>query len=149
MLARGADLALEGCGVVCAAWLNIGEGRGTPGKVGTYRSPAASEGKEPNEPGCLGRGDSLKMDHISMLMDSMLRMIPEIRVFKRFLCTYSLIWVVGEEGREYIMPRCGKIGNFCRTVAREYWGISIVFDNGRSRYPGQVSVVGVPSSLKV
>jgi len=26
LLARGADLALEGCGVVCAAWLNIEEG---------------------------------------------------------------------------------------------------------------------------
>lgn len=66
LLARDADLALEGCGVVCAAWLTIKRGSGTPGNVGTYRSPAASEGKELNKSGCLGRGDSLEMDHISI-----------------------------------------------------------------------------------
>jgi hypothetical protein len=102
LLARDADLALEGCGVVCAAWLNVEKGvRSTPGKVGTYRSPAASEGNELNKSGCLGRGDSLKMDHMSTQTNGFnIQMIPKVRMIKRFLCTDSLVWVVGEEGRE-------------------------------------------------
>jgi hypothetical protein len=49
----------------------VGPGRtlrrhGIPDKSGTHRSPAANEGKELNKSGCLGSGDSLETDHISI-----------------------------------------------------------------------------------
>ena len=100
-----------------AVWF-VGPGRtlrrrGTHNKIGTYRSPAANEGKEPNKSGCLGRGDSLETDQISIQMYELnTSMLPEIRMFKGLMGTYSLIWVVGKEGREQIMPCCCEIRKF-------------------------------------
>lgn len=52
-----------------AVWF-VGPGRtlrrhGISDNSRTHRSPAANEGKEPNKSGCLGKGDSLEIDHIS------------------------------------------------------------------------------------
>ena len=100
-----------------AVWF-VGPGRtlrkrGTPDKLGTHRSPAANDGKEPNKSGCLGRGDSLETDRISIQTYELnTRALPEIRMFKGILGTYSLIWVVGKEGREQIMPCCCEIRKF-------------------------------------